>query len=443
MINEVSFFKPMTTSIEDIYQLYLKNPLITTDSRNVQKGSIFFALKGDNFDGNKFALEAIKQGCAAAVVDDPNIKNERCFYVENVLKTLQGISNIHRIVLGVRVLAITGTNGKTTTKELINAVLSQKYKVYATKGNLNNHIGVPLTLLSLTKDIDIAVVEMGANHPGEIRLLASIAEPDYGIITNIGKAHLEGFGSFEGVKNTKGELYQNIALKNGCVFYNSENPILEELINKNNLEEQAIPYGYEFESVTVSSSNKSPFLCLDIKLINEESHIFIETSLVGDYNFENVLCAITVGRFMGISFELIKSAIESYTPSNSRSQLVKTKSNEVILDAYNANPSSMEVSVKNFASFSNPNKVIIIGEMLELGSYSVEEHKKIADLVKSLNFHLVIFIGRGFEAESKGFLFFKDSESCSKYLIDNPITNSLVLLKGSRGVKLEKVMEML
>jgi len=442
-MNEVFLFTTMTTTIEEIYQLYSKNPLITTDSRNVQKGSIFFALKGDSFDGNKFAQEAINQGCIAAVVDDPCIKDKQCYYVQNVLATLQSLSNIHRIVLGVRVLAITGTNGKTTTKELINAVLSKKYKVYATKGNLNNHIGVPLTLLSLTKDIDIAVVEMGANHPGEIGFLSSIAEPDYGIITNIGKAHLEGFGSFNGVIQTKGELYQNIAEKNGCVFYNPENPILEELIKKNRLTEQAIPYGYGLDSISIDRSGKNPFLRLDIKLPNKEAHITVQTSLVGDYNFENVLAAITVGLYMGVPIESIKLAIEGYTPSNSRSQLVRTKSNEVILDAYNANPSSMEVAIKNFASIGNRYKVIIVGEMLELGEYSDVEHKRIADLIKTFDFNQTIFIGKGFENDSKGFLFFNSSESCAKYLAENPIKDALILLKGSRGVKLEKVMERL
>ncbi len=431
------------TTIEDIYQFFLKNPVVTTDSRNIQKGSIFFALKGDNFDGNKFALEAIKQGCIAAIVDDPDIEDDQCFYVKDVLETLQSLSNIHRIILGTRVLAITGTNGKTTTKELISAVLSQKYRVYATKGNLNNHIGVPLTLLSLTKDVDLAVVEMGANHPGEIKLLSSIAEPDYGIITNIGKAHLEGFGSFDGVKKTKGELYQNIAEKNGFVFYNPENLILSELIDRYRLEDQSIPYGYGLENVSINKSNKSPYLCLDIQLPNELSLITIETKLVGSYNYENVLAAITVGLYLGVSIDSIKIAIEDYTPSNSRSQLVRTKFNEVILDAYNANPSSMEVAINNFASIKNPNKVVIVGEMLELGDYSAVEHTRIANLIKSIPFSSVIFIGTRFENDAQNLLFFNDSESCAKFLVENPIKNSLILLKGSRGVKLEKVMEQL
>lgn len=442
MISEVSFFKPMAT-IEDIYQLYIKSPAISTDSRNLRAGSIFFALKGDHFDGNKFALDAIQQGCVAAIVDDPDIKNERCFYVDCVLETLQNLSTIHRRSLGAKVLAITGSNGKTTTKELVSTVLSKRYRVYATKGNLNNHIGVPLTLLSLTKDIDIAVVEMGANHPGEIKLLSSIAEPDFGIITNIGIAHLEGFGSFEGVKQTKGELYQFIKGNKGKVFYNSDNNILVDLIDSFGLRDYSIPYGFGLETTAIDHTHKTPFLGLNLKPSGSRSFHNIQTSLVGDYNYENVLASITVGLYMGVSLDLIKEAIESYIPSNSRSQLVGTKSNTVILDAYNANPSSMEVAIKNFASIENPKKVAIVGEMLELGDHSVEEHRRIAELVKSFRFASIIFIGQGFENDSKSCLFFKDADSCAKFLTDHPIKDALVLLKGSRGVRLEKVMERL
>ena len=437
------FFKVMIT-IEELHQLFKKNPLITTDSRNVIKGSIFFGLKGDTFDGNKFAIEAINQGCVAAIVDDKSILHDKCYCVNNVLAALQNLANLHRIILGLRVIGITGTNGKTTTKELINAVLSQKYKVYATKGNLNNHIGVPLTLLSLTKDINIAIVEMGANHPGEIALLSSIAEPDYGIITNIGKAHLEGFGSFEGVKNTKGELYKHIAENNGCVIYNPENEILLDLIKKYRLENKSIPYGVGLTKAEINRNSKSPFLNVDIELDDDENtSMTINTNLIGVYNFENVLAAITVGLFMNVPIELIKTALENYSPSNSRSQLVKTNKNEVILDAYNANPSSMEVAIKNFALFENPNKVVIIGEMLELGEYSIEEHKRISELVKSYKFSKIIFIGQSFKRFSDEVLFFSDSKQCVSYLIDNPLQNKLILLKGSRGVRLEIVMEQL
>lgn len=431
------------TTIEEIYQLFIKFPVISTDSRNLLKGSIFFALKGDHFDGNKFALDAVKQGCVAAIVDDPNINDEQCIYVESVLKTLQNLSTYHRKALGLKVLAITGTNGKTTTKELIKAVLSKKYSVYATQGNLNNHIGVPLTLLSLTKDIEIAIVEMGANHPGEIKLLSSIAEPNFGIITNIGKAHLEGFGSFEGIKRTKGELYQKIAETKGIIFYNPDNNILVDLIDRFELNDFSIPYRSGLDSIVIDHISNTPFLNLVIKPLDGISPIHIQASLVGDYNYENVLAAVTVGLYMGISLDLIKEAIEGYVPSNSRSQLVKTEHNTVILDAYNANPSSMEVALKNFALIQNSNKVVIVGEMLELGDHSIEEHKRIADLVKSLGFSSIIFIGKNFEDNSKDCLFFKDAENCSAYLIDHPIKNAYVLLKGSRGVKLEKVMERL
>ncbi len=442
MISEVSFFKPMNT-LESIYQLYLSNPAISTDSRSVHEGSIFFALKGETFDGNKFAKNAIKSGAIAAIVDDPEIKESGCIYVKSVLETLQNLSTLHRRALDTKVLAITGSNGKTTTKELVSSVLSKKYRVYATKGNLNNHIGVPLTLLSLTKDIDIAIVEMGANHPGEIKKLTSIAEPNYGIITNIGRAHLEGFGSFDGVKQTKGELYHYLSQNNGSVFYNSDNEHLKDLIATFKLNDRAIAYGLGLEEVSIESSESNPYLCLKVKLTGANSYQRIQTSLVGNYNYENVLAAITVGHYMSVPIEQIKDAIESYNPSNSRSQLVKTAKNTVILDAYNANPSSMEVALKNFVSNWNENKVAIIGEMLELGDYSEIEHKRVAELVKSLGFSLVILIGKNFEQESMGCLFFKDSELCSQYLIEHPIQNAFILLKGSRGVKLEKVMEKL
>lgn len=431
------------TTLDKIYRIFLENPLAITDSRHIQKGSVFFALKGDNFDGNEFAIDAVNQGCVAAIIDNPQIVDDRCIYVENVLETLQCLSTLHRKSLGVKVLTITGSNGKTTTKELINSVLSRKFNVYATKGNLNNHIGVPLTLLSLTKEIDIAVVEMGANHPGEIKQLSNIAMPDYGIITNIGRAHLEGFGSFEGVKQTKGELYQYIAEHKGCVFYNPNNEHLNDLINQYNLGNYSIPYTKDLGVISIDSTVTSPYLCIKVNSVGNSEPFKIQTSLVGNYNFENVLSAITVGHYMGIPLEMIKEAIEGYTPSNSRSQLVKTNYNTVILDAYNANPSSMEVSIRNFSSYNDNQKVVIIGEMLELGDYAEEEHKRVAELVKSNGFCLVIFVGKGFENEAKDYLYFPDSESCAQYLKDHPIHNSLILLKGSRGVKLERVMERL
>ncbi len=430
-------------TLEKIYKLYKENSLITTDSRNVVNGSIFFALKGENFDGNKFALEAISKGCIAAVVDDPEVKSDKCFYVNSVLETLQTLSTHHRKTLGLKVIAITGSNGKTTTKELVNCVLSQTYKVFATKGNLNNHIGVPLTLLSLTKDIDIAIVEMGANHPGEINLLSTIADPDYGIITNIGKAHLEGFGSFEGVKKTKGELYEYISKRKGIIFYNPDNENLVDLVYQFNLENNSIAYGYGLKNMKIHEAKNNPYLSVELIPEGYTSEILIQTSLVGNYNFENVLAAITVGLYLEISIESIKVAIESFHPSNSRSQLVKTSYNTVILDTYNANPSSMELSLRNFALLEGGKKIAIIGEMLELGKYSENEHDRIASIVKSLGFSKVIMVGNGFENYSDGCMFFSNSDQCSTYLSEHLVRNSVVLVKGSRGVKLEKVVTQL
>ncbi|MHC1705469.1 MAG: UDP-N-acetylmuramoyl-tripeptide--D-alanyl-D-alanine ligase [Tenuifilaceae bacterium] len=430
-------------TLEKIYKLYLENPLITTDSRNVVNGSIFFALKGESFDGNKFAVEAINKGCIASVVDDPDIKSDKCFYVNSVLETLQTLSTLHRKTLGLKVIAITGSNGKTTTKELINCVLSQKYKVLATKGNLNNHIGVPLTLLSLSKDIEIAIVEMGANHPGEIKFLSSIANPDYGIITNIGMAHLDGFGSFEGVKKTKGELYGYISEMDGTIFYNSKNNHLSDLVKQYDLENNSITYGFGLKSVKIKEAANSPYLCLEVIQKDTSSPIFIQTALVGNYNFENVLAAITVGLYMDVSIESIKVAIETFQPSNNRSQLVKTSYNTIILDAYNANPSSMELSLRNFALLEGDKKIAIIGEMLELGNYSEYEHNRIANIVKSLGFSMVIMVGKGFEKYSDNCIFFLDSDQCEKFLSEHLIRNSVVLVKGSRGVKLEKVLDQL
>ena len=429
-------------TISRIYKLFLENPVISTDSRKITKGSIFFALKGENFDGNKYANDALNAGCVAAIVDDPEINHPNCIYVENVLTTLQTLSNIHRKSLGIKVIGITGSNGKTTTKELIYNVLKQKYNVHATVGNLNNHIGVPLTLLSLTKDTEIAIVEMGANHPGEIMELAKIAEPDYGLITNIGRAHLGGFGSFEGVKKTKGELYEYISINGGVVFYNAANDILNDLIKKYSLEDYAIPYGYGYRSISISKSN-NPFLKVEVINHNGDSFIEIQTSLVGSYNFENVYAAMTVGKYMGVPVEKIRIAIESYTPSNSRSQLVKTKLNTLVLDAYNANPTSMENALENFSKIEGDNKIVMLGEMLELGEYSDDEHKRIVALAKSLGFSSIYLVGKGFGKFSEGCLYFGSSDDCANYLLNNPIQNSVILVKGSRGVKLEKVVPFL
>lgn len=427
-------------TLEKIYNLFLENPIITTDSRSIVKGSIFFSLKGENFDGNKFAVNAINSGCIAAVVDDPKIDSKGCIYVEDVLTTLQSLATLHRKSLGTKVIAITGSNGKTTTKELLNCVLSEKYKVLATKGNLNNHIGVPLTLLSLSKEIEIAIVEMGANHLGEIKLLSSIADPDFGLITNIGSAHLDGFGSLDGVKVGKGELFEYISSKKGKVFFNSENSKLVDLVTTHNLLINSIEYKYGIESIVVKENKNNPFIAVEVITKGQNQSVNINTNLVGIYNFENVQAAITVGLYFDVPLDGIKKAIENYQSSNSRSQLIKTQHNTVILDTYNANPTSMEASLRNFANLDGEVKVAIIGEMLELGSYSQMEHDKIAGIVQSLGFDKVIMVGKGFENSSANFIFFSNTELCTTYLAENLIRNSVVLVKGSRGVKLEKVL---
>jgi len=427
--------------LDKLYQHFIENPVVTTDSRNVPQGSIFFALKGDNFDGNKFAKSALELGASMAVIDNPDYFSEGCLLVDNVLRTFQRLANYHRRKLGIKIIGITGSNGKTTTKELLAAVLSMKYNVYATKGNLNNHIGVPLTLLSLKSENELAIVEMGANHPGDIKELAEIAEPNFGLITNIGRAHLGGFGSFEGVVNTKSELYGFIEKGGDKVFYNQSNPILKDLIVRYHLQERCIEYSSICSSYDIIREERNPFLTLKVKLDRE---IFdMKSNLVGDYNAENLLAAITVGRYFGVEVTDIKGAIELYNPTNNRSQFLKTKKNTVIMDAYNANPSSMDAAIRNFASLKSFNKKVIIGEMLELGEYSYDEHKKIVEILVSLGFRDVFLVGDGFRGVHDKFLFFSNSDECLDYIKNHPLNNSTILLKGSRGVRLEKLMELL
>ncbi len=427
--------------IEKIYQFYIQNPVVTTDSRNVPGGAIFFALRGDNFNGNLFAKSALDAGASVVVVDDPAYCVDGCILVDNSLKALQDLANYHRHKLNAKVIGITGSNGKTTTKELLFAVLATKYNVYATKGNLNNHIGVPLTLLSVGPETDIAIVEMGANHPGDIKELVGIAEPDYGLITNIGRAHLGGFGSFEGVIAAKAELYEYIVLSGDKVFYNRHNDLLSELVMRFNLQGKSIPYDTFFQDVEVVRGSNSYFLRL--RVIIDGSSIEIQTSLIGDYNAENVLAAITVGRFFGVDMNDIKAAIQAYRPTNNRSQCVSTTKNTVIMDAYNANPSSMEVALRNFAKLDSPNKRVILGEMFELGQYSMEEHRRVVELLRELDFTNVILVGKGFESVCDNFLYFSSSDECLLHLKDSPMAGSTVLLKGSRGVQLEKLTDVL
>jgi UDP-N-acetylmuramoyl-tripeptide--D-alanyl-D-alanine ligase len=428
-------------NINEVYNIFLKYPSISTDTRDIKPDSIFFSLKGDNFNGNIFADKAIEEGAKYAIIDESKFKKDsRYILVDNALDTLQQLAIIHRNHLKIPIIGITGTNGKTTTKELINCILSQKYKTLATQGNLNNHIGVPLTVLSITNEHEIAIIEMGANHIGEIGELCRISQPDFGIITNIGKAHLEGFGNLEGVIKTKNDLYLEVAKKNGKLFVNADNPIL------NNLSENIDRICYGKSSTNYCYGNlKKQNAFINIEYYCDSNYDLINTQLVGFYNFENILAAITIGCYFKIEKQFIKKALENYLPTNSRSQIVKSKTNTIILDAYNANPSSLEASIKNFAEIVADNKILMIGDMLELGEYSEVEHRNILHLIEMLNFNNVILVGPQFSSvcEKKDWLCFKNSMLAKDWLILNPVKNAYVLIKGSRGIKMEVVLESL
>jgi len=428
-------------NIADIYSLFLKSTGVCTDTRSIKKNSIFFALKGANFNGNQFAQQALDQGALYAIVDEEEAKiNDNIILVSDVLETLQNLANHHRKQLNIPIIGITGTNGKTTSKELIKSVLETTFKVYATLGNLNNHIGVPLTLLSMDSSIEIGIVEMGANHLKEIEFLCNIADPDFGIITNVGKAHLEGFGSFEGVKQTKAELYRHIEAKKGTIFINADNLHLNEMLREG---AKTITYGREsFNKVVLCEVYQSDFLSFSCGINCSEAEI--KTNLVGIYNTENVLAAITIGSYFKVSKSNIIKAIKNYTPTNNRSQLEITQKNKVLFDAYNANPTSMEASLKNFVSMDGDHKVLIIGEMKELGSSSIDEHKKVVDFLKNKNFKTFL-IGENYKnlIANTSFLYFDNVMSLHQFILQNPIKNAFVLIKGSRSNQLEKIKELL
>jgi UDP-N-acetylmuramoyl-tripeptide--D-alanyl-D-alanine ligase len=424
--------------LSEIYQIFQQHPVITTDSRNCPENSLFFALKGDRFDGNDYIGTAIENGAAYAVGDRKNLPSgERIIQVDNVLRTLQDLANYHRRQMNVRLIAITGTNGKTTTKELIATALSAQYKTLFTQGNLNNHIGVPLTLLQLKPEHEFAVIEMGASHPGEIRELCRIADPDYGLITNVGKAHLEGFGSFEGVVRTKTELYDFLREKNGIVFGNRDDALLTRFHHSLS----PVYYGTAPETFVCGRRGKtSPFLSLEWE--KEE----VKTKLVGAYNFENVMAAICVASYFEIEAGKIKSAIENYVPQNNRSQNQKTAKNQLIIDAYNANPGSMQAALENFISFQVSPKMAILGEMCELGKYSEEEHLKITDTLLHSNINSVLLVGEGFAHLSglpSAWKIFPQTPDLISYLAVNEIRGYTILVKGSRGNQLEKAVEYL
>lgn len=432
-------FFDMNDNISKLYKIFNEYPLISTDSRKIEKNSLFFALKGENFNGNEFAIQALKSGASFAIIDEPefNLSNN-CILVENTLTSLQQLAIRHRDTLKIPVLGITGSNGKTTTKELINAVVKQKFKTIATSGNLNNHIGVPLTILSIKPEHEFAIIEMGANHVGEIGELCKIARPNLGIITNIGKAHLEGFGGIVGVIKTKNDLYLSVKQSNGNVFVNINDNLLMQLSN----EIKRYTYGNnknaDFNGKIISNE---PFLEIEFK--HQDIFYKIKTKIFGAFNFDNIMAAVSVGLYLKINPIDIVKAIENYIPSNNRSQLIKTSKNTLILDAYNANPSSMLNSIENFLRQNFEKKILILGDMLELGKYSEDEHFKIIQLLLNKKTHKIIFIGDEFlklkTKYEEEFDFFKSTEEVIPFLKDLNITAAQILLKGSRKIGLEKL----
>ncbi|APZ46560.1 UDP-N-acetylmuramoyl-tripeptide--D-alanyl-D-alanine ligase [Polaribacter reichenbachii] len=414
--------------ISTLYQIYSEHFLVDTDTRNIRKNTIFFALKGDNFNGNQFAEKALNLGANYAIVDEKAFKtNKHIILVDDVLETLQKLANYHRKQLNIPVIGLTGSNGKTTTKELINTVLNRKYHTIATKGNLNNHIGVPLTLLSITPEHELAIVEMGANHQKEIEFLCTICEPDLGYITNFGKAHLEGFGSIEGVIKGKSELYTFLQENDKIVLVNPEDKI--QVDKTKHIE------SIYFPAKELKFVDANPFVKLSYQ------NTIIQSNLIGAYNYSNIAAAITLGKYFKVYHSEIKEAIESYSPTNNRSQIINTKTNTIILDAYNANPTSMQVALENFAALKNKNKVIILGDMFELGDVSLKEHQAIVDVCLQFNFKNQFFIGENFHQATTQKQQFKNFEDFEIYLKNNPLENQSILIKGSRGMRLERVLD--
>lgn len=426
--------------ISQLYNLYKEHPTITTDTRNCPKDSIFFGLRGDNFNGSQYAIKALELGSCYAIVDQaeyathPNI-----ILVEDSLKTLQELAAFHRKKLKIPIIGITGTNGKTTTKELVLSVLSTEYNVIATNGNFNNHIGVPLTLLRINKEHEIAIIEMGANHVGEIKALADIADPNYGMITNIGHAHIEGFGSYENIIKTKGEMYDHIRdSKDGKLFVDYDNPLLRKMADGIT----SIFYGLQ-EDLFISGKIESinPYLEFEWKFVN--SRYKVKTKLIGGYNLSNALAAITIGKYFGVKTELICRAIEEYEPTNNRSQLKETDRNMLIIDAYNANPTSMKAALENFDQMEVNHKVLILGDMKELGPDTDMEHQKVVDYVMKHEFDHVFFVGENFNKVKTSYPRYKDLDELKEYLVKHPITDSYILIKGSRGGQLERCLDVL
>lgn len=426
-----------------LYNIFKQHPQVTTDTRNCPENSIFFALKGANFNGNEYAEKALESGCSYAIVDEAKYATKpNIILVDDSLKTLQDLAKYHRKQFKkLPVIGITGTNGKTTTKELVAAVLSQDHNIVFTQGNLNNHIGVPLTLLSIKKEHEIAIIEMGANHVGEIKFLTELADPNYGLITNIGCAHLEGFGSYENIIKTKGELYDYIRTrKDGKLFVDYDNSLLRDM--SENI--TSIYYGLE-EDLFISGKilSSSPYIEIEWRL-GENCLEKTKTKLIGSYNLPNILAAIAIGKYFGVKSNLICKALQNYEPNNNRSQLKETRYNMLIIDAYNANPTSMQAALDNFDHMKDiSKKVLILGDMKELGDNSETEHQKIANYVAQHTFDKVIFVGDNFSKVQTNYPQFKTLTDLEKYLTKHPIKNSYILLKGSRSVQLEKAIPFL
>lgn len=427
-----------------LYGYFLQYPTISTDTRNIHPDSLFFALKGEHFNGNAFAAEALEKGAAYTVIDEPQYQqDERCLLVADVLTALQELARYHRDQLRIPIVGITGTNGKTTTKELIHAVLSQQFNTYATKGNLNNHIGVPLSILSITAQTELAIIEMGANHVGEIALLCGIAQPTHGLITNVGKAHLEGFGSLEGVKKAKGELYDYLATHGGTLFLQNDNALLREMAAARNI--QVVTYGFSVENNVVGELvSADPLLNIRWTSEADPSQHMVHTQLTGSYNTENILAAISVGLHFNVSPTKIDQGITGYTPKNNRSQLTKTAHNTVICDYYNANATSMAAALDNLRIVNADRKVIILGDMFELGAESYTEHRQVVQHARSLDAHRLIFVGNAFfEHRFDGAEFYKTTAEVGDALRQHPVIDALVLLKASRGMAFEQLISYL
>lgn len=422
--------------IKALHRLFLSHPYVFTDSRKVIKNGLFFALKGDNFNGNKYAESSIEQGAAFAIVDEFK-DHPKCILVNNALQTLQNLAHYHRIHLGIPIIGITGSNGKTTTKELLYAVLRKKFKTNATQGNLNNHIGVPLTLLTMNASTEIGIIEMGANHIGEIAFLTRMAEPNFGYITNFGKAHLEGFGSIEGVIQGKSELYEYLKKQSKTIFVNSNDSTqLSQLTGYDNT--------YRFglnpdDDCIIAYSNNN-----NTTVVAEFDGHTAKSQLIGAYNFTNIAIAIAVGTYFNVPPADICKAIEGYESRNNRSQIIRRGKNTVILDAYNANPTSMRAALDHLSQTENSSKVVVLGDMLELGDSSASEHQGIASLVESMNLSNIYLVGpRFYETQTKKAIKHKSVDSVKQQLQEQPFSKSLILIKGSRGMALERLLEII